>query len=84
MASASFLKTSPVVDRSEFVKGQTLRLPSIAGVKFHPNGSSSLTVRAASSYADELVKTAVCSCILKSHYLNKVLFFWTEFVLTEL
>lgn len=59
MASASLLKTSPVLDKSEFVKGQTLRIPSVAGVRFTPSASSSLTVRA-SSYADELVKTAVC------------------------
>lgn len=58
MASASLLKTSPVLDKSEFVKGQTLRLPSVAGVRFASSASSSLTVRA--SYADELVKTAVC------------------------
>nr|CAA47293.1 fructose-bisphosphate aldolase [Spinacia oleracea] len=57
MASASLLKTSPVLDNPEFLKGQTLRIPSVAGVRFTPSGSSSLTVRA-SSYADELVKTA--------------------------
>ncbi|KAK4405305.1 Fructose-bisphosphate aldolase 2, chloroplastic [Sesamum angolense] len=59
MASASLLKSSPVLDKSEFVKGQTLlRQPSAAAVRCHPNAApSSLTVRA-SSYADELVKTA--------------------------
>ena len=61
MASALLLKTSVnVVDKSEFVKGQKLRLPSIAGLGFSSSASSSLSVRAASSYADELVKTAVC------------------------
>lgn len=54
MASASLLKTSPVLDKTEFVKGQSLRLPSVS-VRCQP---SALTVRA-SSYADELVKTAV-------------------------
>ncbi|KAH9611539.1 hypothetical protein KSS87_007628 [Heliosperma pusillum] len=58
MASTSLLKTSPVLDKSEFVKGQTLRLPSVVGVRCHPNGPSFITVRASSSYADELVKTA--------------------------
>jgi len=58
MASASLLKASAVLNKSEFVKGQTLRLPSVTDVRYQPNGFSSLTVRAASSYADELVKTA--------------------------
>ncbi|XWS45515.1 hypothetical protein CRYUN_Cryun15aG0143100 [Craigia yunnanensis] len=57
MASASLLKTSPVVDKSEWVKGQTLRQPSVSVVRCHPVAPSGLTVRA-SSYADELVKTA--------------------------
>ncbi|XVF62153.1 hypothetical protein PTKIN_Ptkin08bG0194300 [Pterospermum kingtungense] len=57
MASASFIKTSPVVDKSEWVKGQTLRQPSVAVVRCHHVAPSGLTVRA-SSYADELVKTA--------------------------
>ncbi|KAG1354512.1 fructose-bisphosphate aldolase 1, chloroplastic [Cocos nucifera] len=57
MASASFLKTSPVINKSEWVKGQSLRHPSASmTVKSHP--AASLTVRAATSYADELVKTA--------------------------
>nr|MBT3021622.1 fructose-bisphosphate aldolase [Vibrio anguillarum] len=56
MASASLLKTSPVLDKTEFVKGQSLRHPSVS-VRCHPAASSALTVRA-SSYADELVKTA--------------------------
>lgn len=58
MASASLLKTSPVLDKSDFLKGQSLRVPSVAKVRCHPSGPSSFTVRAASSYADELVKTA--------------------------
>ncbi|KAL3814086.1 hypothetical protein ACJIZ3_015354 [Penstemon smallii] len=60
MAAASLLKSSPVLDKSEFVKGQILlRQPSASSiVRCHPNTTSSpLTVRA-SSYADELVKTA--------------------------
>lgn len=57
MASASFLKSSPVLDKSEFVKGQTLRLPSASIVRCRSTAPSSLTVRAG-SYADELVKTA--------------------------
>lgn len=59
MASASLLKTSPVLDKSEFVKGQALllRQPSVAVVRCQPVAPSGVTVRA--SYADELVKTAV-------------------------
>ncbi|KAE8715670.1 Fructose-bisphosphate aldolase [Hibiscus syriacus] len=57
MASASLLKPSPVVDKSEWVKGQTLRQPSVSVVRYHPVAPSGLNVRA-SSYADELVKTA--------------------------
>lgn len=57
MASASLLKSSPVLDKSEFVKGQTLRLPSASIVRCRSTAPSSLTVRAG-SYADELVKTA--------------------------
>ncbi|KAK6121492.1 hypothetical protein DH2020_044771 [Rehmannia glutinosa] len=60
MASASFLKSSPVLEKSEFVKGQSatlLRQPSASVVRCHPNAAPSpLTVRA-SSYADELIKT---------------------------
>ena len=58
MASASLLKTSPVVDKSEWVKGQTLLQPSVSVVRCQPVAPSGLTVRA-SAYADELVKTAV-------------------------
>ena len=57
MASASLLKTSPVLDKIEFVKGQSLRQPSVSVVRCQPAAPSVLTVRA-SSYADELVKTA--------------------------
>ncbi|XP_042002010.1 fructose-bisphosphate aldolase 1, chloroplastic-like [Salvia splendens] len=55
MASASLLKSSPVLDKSDFVKGQTLlRHPSAAAVvRCSP---SLVSIRA--SYADELVKTA--------------------------
>lgn len=60
MASASLLKSSPtVIDKSEFVKGQSLRQTSVSVVRCHPTNAPSLTVRAASPYADELVKTAV-------------------------
>ncbi|XAR59097.1 Fructose-bisphosphate aldolase [Bertholletia excelsa] len=58
MASASLLKTSPVLDKTEWVKGQSLGQPSAAVVRCLPTAPSSLTVRAVSSYADELVKTA--------------------------
>ncbi|ESQ53145.1 hypothetical protein EUTSA_v10025379mg [Eutrema salsugineum] len=59
MASTSLLKASPVLDKSEWVKGQSVlfRQPFSASVVL-PNRATSLTVRAASSYADELVKTA--------------------------
>ncbi|KAK1571529.1 hypothetical protein Q3G72_018634 [Acer saccharum] len=57
MASASLLKSSPVLDKSEWVKGQSLRQPSASVVRCLPNGPSSLTIRAG-SYADELIKTA--------------------------
>lgn len=62
MASASFLKSSPILDKSEFVKGQPLlRQSSSPAVRLcNPRAAaaSPLTIRA-SSYADELVKTAV-------------------------
>ncbi|KAF8118366.1 hypothetical protein N665_0005s0132 [Sinapis alba] len=58
-SSASLLKASPV--KSDWVKGQSLLLrqpsSSIAAIRSHATPSS-LTVRAASAYADELVKTA--------------------------
>ncbi|KZV53355.1 fructose-bisphosphate aldolase 1, chloroplastic [Dorcoceras hygrometricum] len=60
MASASFLKPSPALDKSEFVKGHSLlrhSSTSAANVRSQPKAAPSpLTVRA--SYADELVKTA--------------------------
>jgi fructose-bisphosphate aldolase class I len=59
MASASLLKISPVLDKSEWVKGQTIRQPSVSLVRCHSVAPSALSVRAG-SYADELVKTAVC------------------------
>lgn len=59
MASASLLKSSPVLDKSEWVKGQALRQPPVSHVHCIPTSPSALTVRA-SAYADELVKTAVC------------------------
>ncbi|KAL9173878.1 hypothetical protein ABFS82_02G017700 [Erythranthe guttata] len=58
MASASLLKSSPVLEKSDFVKGQTHLRQSLAAASVRPNTASfPLTVRA-SSYADELVKTA--------------------------
>lgn len=75
MASASLLKSSPVLDKSEWLKGQTLRQPS-AIVRCHPVSPSSLTIRA-SSYADELIKTAVFFCFAYS-------LSWNEFIFTNL
>lgn len=62
MASASLFKPSPatILDKSDWVKGQTLRQVPVSAVRFN---SSALTVRA--SYADELVKTAVRIQFLK-------------------
>ncbi|KAK3029064.1 hypothetical protein RJ639_040116 [Escallonia herrerae] len=51
MASASLLKSSLVLDKPEWVKGQTLRQPSFSVVRCLPADSSALCVRA--SYADE-------------------------------
>ncbi|WMV51539.1 hypothetical protein MTR67_044924 [Solanum verrucosum] len=59
MASTSLLKSSPVDDKSEFVKGQSLRQSSASVIRCHPISAPSLTIRATSSYADEIVKTAV-------------------------
>ncbi|ESW03748.1 hypothetical protein PHAVU_011G039100 [Phaseolus vulgaris] len=56
-ASPSLLKSSLVLDKSEWVKGQTLRQPSASVVRCSPTNPSALTIRAG-SYADELVKTA--------------------------
>ncbi|CAN6979747.1 unnamed protein product [Brassica rapa subsp. trilocularis] len=58
-SSASLLKASPV--KSDWVKGQSLliRQPSSSVTAIRSNVSpSALSVRAASAYADELVKTA--------------------------
>lgn len=63
-ASASLLKSSLVLDKSEWVKGQTLRQPSVSVVRCHPTAPSALTIRAG-SYADELVKTAVSQQYIK-------------------
>ena len=47
-----------MVQKVEWVKGQTLRQPSAASVvRCNPTTPSGLTIRAG-SYADELVKTA--------------------------
>lgn len=59
-SSASLLKSSSiVVDKSEFIKGQSLLLRQTqSSVSLLPNAPSSLSIRA-SSYAHELVNTAV-------------------------
>ncbi|XP_031266699.1 serine carboxypeptidase-like 51 [Pistacia vera] len=60
-ASASLLKSSPVLDKSEWVNGQTIICqPSVSVVRCHPNAPCALTIRAG-SYVDELVKTVVLS-----------------------
>nr|GEX53139.1 fructose-bisphosphate aldolase 1, chloroplastic [Tanacetum cinerariifolium]GEX55495.1 fructose-bisphosphate aldolase 1, chloroplastic [Tanacetum cinerariifolium] len=57
MASTSiFHSSTAILDKSEWVKGQNLRQPSVSIVWFSTNAPIALTVRA--SYADELVKTA--------------------------
>lgn len=62
-ASASLFKPSTrVLEKSEWVKGQSLRQPSVSLVRVANSATSSLVVRAG-SYADELVKTAVCNCV---------------------
>ena len=55
-ASATLLKSSPIIDKSEWIKGQNLRQPSVCVIRCQRT-LVGLTVRA-SSYADELVKTA--------------------------
>ncbi|XP_048134949.1 fructose-bisphosphate aldolase 2, chloroplastic-like isoform X2 [Rhodamnia argentea] len=55
-ASATLLKSSPALDKSEWVKGQSLRHALATTVRCHPAAASALTVKA--SYADELIKTA--------------------------
>ncbi|KAI3930548.1 hypothetical protein MKX01_036994 [Papaver californicum] len=57
MASASLFKSSAVLDKSDFFKGQSLRQPSAYVGRRNAVAPSALTVRAG-SYADELVKTA--------------------------
>ncbi|KAE8698682.1 putative fructose-bisphosphate aldolase 2 [Hibiscus syriacus] len=52
MASISL----PIIDKSEWIKGQNLRQPSVCVVRCHPT-SAVLTI-CASSYADELKTTA--------------------------
>ncbi|AEC07162.1 fructose-bisphosphate aldolase 1 [Arabidopsis thaliana] len=57
-STATMLKASPV--KSDWVKGQSLLLrqpSSVSAIRSHV-APSALTVRAASAYADELVKTA--------------------------
>ncbi|GFY94458.1 fructose-bisphosphate aldolase 2 [Actinidia rufa] len=59
MASASFLKSSPVL-KTEWTKGQSLRQPpsSSSSVSLVRSRPTTFTVRATTSYADELIKTA--------------------------
>ncbi|CAI0439546.1 unnamed protein product [Linum tenue] len=62
MASTSLLKSSPVIDKSEWVKGQSIRQPSVSILRCNSSTAaaaapSALSIRA-SSYADELIKTA--------------------------
>ena len=59
MASASLFKPSAatILDKSDWVKGQTLRQASVSVARFNATAPSALTIRA-SSYADELIKTA--------------------------
>ncbi|CAN1256068.1 Fructose-bisphosphate aldolase 2, chloroplastic [Linum perenne] len=57
MASASLLKSSPVLDKSEWLKGQSLRQSSSI-LRCKSASSARFSVRAAGSYADELVVTA--------------------------
>lgn len=57
-ASASLLKTSPTkLDKSEWVKGHLFRLVSSVSL---PKSFVSSLFSVKASYADELVKTAVC------------------------
>jgi len=59
MATASLLKPAikpTVVDKSEWVRGQSIRQTNSVVVRSQPSASSALSIRA--SYADELVKTA--------------------------
>ncbi|GAB2267651.1 Fructose-bisphosphate aldolase 2, chloroplastic, variant 2 [Dionaea muscipula] len=57
--SSSLLKTTPVLDKLEWMKGLPLRHSSVSFIRCQPTtGRPSLTVRASTSYADELVKTA--------------------------
>ncbi|PWA45103.1 Fructose-bisphosphate aldolase, class-I [Artemisia annua] len=55
---ASLFKPSPatILDKSDWIKGQTLRQVPVSAVRFNSAAPSALTVRA--DYADELVKTA--------------------------
>ncbi|KAF7127482.1 hypothetical protein RHSIM_Rhsim11G0183800 [Rhododendron simsii] len=55
MASASLLKSSLVLNKSEWVKGPSFRQPSVSHVRCQP---APFTVKAVSSYAEELIKTA--------------------------
>jgi len=63
------LKASPV--KSDWVKGQSLLLrqpSSVSAIRSHV-APSALTVRAASAYADELVKTAVINSIIQVYFI---------------
>ncbi|KAF3440768.1 hypothetical protein FNV43_RR19054 [Rhamnella rubrinervis] len=58
MTSASLLKSASGLHKSEWVKGQSLHQPSVSVIRCHPITTSALSMRA-SSYADELIKTAM-------------------------
>lgn len=60
-SATSLLKSSSLVNKSEWLKGQNLRYPSVSVVRCNPGAAapSALTIRAG-AYDDELIKTAVC------------------------
>lgn len=59
--ATSLLKSSSLVNKSEWLKGQNLRYPSVSVVRCNPGAAapSALTIHAG-AYDDELIKTAVC------------------------
>ena len=68
-STATMLKASPV--KSDWVKGQSLLLrqpSSVSAIRSHV-APSALTVRAASAYADELVKTAVINSTIQIYFI---------------
>ncbi|KAK1363503.1 Fructose-bisphosphate aldolase [Heracleum sosnowskyi] len=57
--ATSLLKSSSLVNKSDWLKGQNLRYPSVSVVRCNPGAGapSALTIRAG-AYDDELIKTA--------------------------